>query len=372
MGIGGGLSGWLADRVGRVRVVWWSVLIFTVFTGVIALCQTYWQIAAMRFVSGFGIGALYTIGTLLAAEYVPTRVRTTVLGALQAGWAVGFVAAALLAALPDPAIRLAPLFACAVVPGVVALALLWNAARAAELGRGAARDRIAAMRRRPSRHAVARSVRAAHVLAVDDRVDRAAVRLLRREHVAAELSRERSRREHAEHGLVRREHLRDDDRRQSRLRLARRHPRAPRRLGGHGRADGVVSAVPHLRGHAHERAIPPARVRLPLRRAVRRQFHLPRGELSGRRSRRRRSPCLTTSGASARRCRRFDRLRRRPAIRSASASRCSASRTRSARSFRACSFARRCSTRRLRHRRTRAARRSTFDAKAVADAAARA
>jgi AAHS family cis,cis-muconate transporter-like MFS transporter len=126
MGLGGGLSGWLADRVGRVRVVWWSVLVFTAFTGVIALCHTYWQIAAMRLVSGFGIGAVYTIGTLLAAEYVPTRVRTTVLGALQAGWAVGFVAAALLAGYLIPTFGWRPLFACAVVPGVVALALLWN------------------------------------------------------------------------------------------------------------------------------------------------------------------------------------------------------------------------------------------------------
>jgi len=127
MGVGGFLSGWLADRVGRVRVVWWSVLMFTVFTSVIAVCDSYWQIAAMRLVSGFGIGALYTIGTLLAAEYVPMRVRTTVLGALQAGWAVGFVAAALLASYLLPRFGWRPLFACAVVPGVVALALLWNA-----------------------------------------------------------------------------------------------------------------------------------------------------------------------------------------------------------------------------------------------------
>ncbi len=126
MGLGGLLSGWLADRVGRVRVVWWSVFVFTMFTGIIAACHSYWQIALMRFVSGFGIGALYTIGTLLAAEYVPTRVRTTVLGALQAGWAVGFVTAALLAAYLLPHFGWRPLFLCAIGPGILALALLWN------------------------------------------------------------------------------------------------------------------------------------------------------------------------------------------------------------------------------------------------------
>ena len=124
MGIGGVLAGWLSDRVGRARVTWWAVLVFTACTGVIALCQTYWQIALMRFVSGFGIAALYSIGTLLAAEYVPTRIRTTVLGTLQAGWSVGYVVAALSSAYILPRFGWRPLFFCAVVPGIVALALL--------------------------------------------------------------------------------------------------------------------------------------------------------------------------------------------------------------------------------------------------------
>jgi MFS transporter, AAHS family, cis,cis-muconate transporter len=126
MGIGGVLAGWLSDRIGRVRVVWWSVLTFSAFTGVIALCHTYLQIAAMRFISGFGLGALYSIGTLLAAEYVPARVRTTVLGTLQAGWSVGYVCAALLSAYLLPVYGWRALFICAIVPGIVALVLLWN------------------------------------------------------------------------------------------------------------------------------------------------------------------------------------------------------------------------------------------------------
>ena len=54
------------------------------------------QVSALRFISGFGIGGLYCIGTLLAAEYIPTRTRTTVLGVLQAGYSVGYIIAALL------------------------------------------------------------------------------------------------------------------------------------------------------------------------------------------------------------------------------------------------------------------------------------
>lgn len=126
MGIGGVGAGWLSDRVGRVRIVWWAVLVFTLCTGVIAFSRAYWQIAVMRFISGFGIAGLYSIGTLLAAEYVPTRIRATVLGALQAGWSVGYVMAALLSAYILPRFGWRPLFFCAILPGVGALFLLWR------------------------------------------------------------------------------------------------------------------------------------------------------------------------------------------------------------------------------------------------------
>jgi AAHS family cis,cis-muconate transporter-like MFS transporter len=126
MASGGILAGWLSDRIGRVRVVWWSVLVFTGFTGLIALCSSYWQIAAMRFVSGFGLAALYSIGTLLAAEYVPTRMRTTMLGTLQAGWSLGYVIAALLSSYLLPRYGWRALFMSAIVPGILTLGLLWT------------------------------------------------------------------------------------------------------------------------------------------------------------------------------------------------------------------------------------------------------
>lgn len=126
MASGGVLGGWLADRIGRVRVVWWSVLVFTAFTGLIALSQTYWQIAILRFLSGLGLAALYSIGTMLAAEYVPTRIRTTVLGTLQGGWSVGYIVAALLSSYLLPSFGWRALFASAIVPGVVTLMLLWK------------------------------------------------------------------------------------------------------------------------------------------------------------------------------------------------------------------------------------------------------
>jgi len=126
MGVGGILAGWLADRIGRSRVIWWSVLTFTACTGLIALCQSYWQIAAMRLISGFGIAGVYSIGNLLASEFVPTRIRTTVLGILMSGWSTGYVVAALLSSYILPHYGWRPLFLCAVAPGIVALIMLYG------------------------------------------------------------------------------------------------------------------------------------------------------------------------------------------------------------------------------------------------------
>lgn len=124
MGVGGVLAGRLSDQIGRMRIIRWAVLIFTVCTGVIGFAQSYWQIALMRFLSGFGIAALYSLGTLAVAEFVPTKVRTTVLGTVQAGWSAGYVAAALLASYVLPTFGWRPLFWCALAPGLATLWLL--------------------------------------------------------------------------------------------------------------------------------------------------------------------------------------------------------------------------------------------------------
>src|SRR5262245_61833529 len=126
MGIGGVFAGWLSDRIGRIRVTLWAVVTFTLCTGLIGFSRTYWQIALFRFVSGFGIAGLYSIGTLIATEYAPTRIRTTVLGVLQGGWSVGYIIAALLSSYILPSFGWRALFLCAVVPGLLALLLLRN------------------------------------------------------------------------------------------------------------------------------------------------------------------------------------------------------------------------------------------------------
>jgi len=57
MGVGGAIGGWAADRFGRVRVVVWTIVGFSVATSLLAFTHSYWQFAALRFMSALGLGA---------------------------------------------------------------------------------------------------------------------------------------------------------------------------------------------------------------------------------------------------------------------------------------------------------------------------
>ncbi|GHT78073.1 MFS transporter [Actinomycetota bacterium] len=124
MGIGALFAGVLSDRIGRVKVTIVSLVVFSSFTVLLGFTQNYWQFVVVRFLSGFGIAALYSIGTLLVAESVPDKHRGVVMGTLQAGWSVGYICAALLssAVLPDYGWR--PMFIISVIPAIISFIVL--------------------------------------------------------------------------------------------------------------------------------------------------------------------------------------------------------------------------------------------------------
>lgn len=123
MGLGGILTVRLCDRLGRVRASAVSLLMFSLGTGLGALTSSYWLLATLRLLSGFGIGGIYCIGNLLASETVPTRIRTTALALLQSGWSLGYVLAAVFSAWIVPAHGWRPLHGCSVVFGILAILL---------------------------------------------------------------------------------------------------------------------------------------------------------------------------------------------------------------------------------------------------------
>lgn len=121
--VGGIVFGALADRHGRVRVLTWTVLIFAVFTGLSALAQGYWDLAAYRFIAGIGIGGEFGIGMALAAEAVGADQRARATSWVGVGFQLGVFAAAVVSA---PVIALwgwRALFVIGLVPAVFAFVI---------------------------------------------------------------------------------------------------------------------------------------------------------------------------------------------------------------------------------------------------------
>lgn len=97
--IGGWLAGWLADRYGRVRMLQLAILWFAIFSFLSGLAQNFEQLFAARALLGLGFGGEWAAGAVLLGEVIRAEHRGKALGMMQAGWALGWGAAALLYAL---------------------------------------------------------------------------------------------------------------------------------------------------------------------------------------------------------------------------------------------------------------------------------
>jgi MFS family permease len=95
-GVGGIVFGVVADRVGRARTMLITVLIYSAFTGLSALAQTWWQLAVLQALAGIGLGGEWAAGAALVAESWPERTRARATQVMQMCFGLGFFAAAAL------------------------------------------------------------------------------------------------------------------------------------------------------------------------------------------------------------------------------------------------------------------------------------
>ncbi|WP_373532166.1 MFS transporter [Vampirovibrio sp.] len=86
---GGILFGVIGDKLGRVRSMIFSILLYATFTGLAGLTQSWEQLAVCRFLTGLGIGGeLVSISTFLA-EVWPARSRAIAIGVLITSYQAG-------------------------------------------------------------------------------------------------------------------------------------------------------------------------------------------------------------------------------------------------------------------------------------------
>lgn len=96
MAIGASVGGLLADRIGRRQVFALTLLVYGVATGASALATGLVMLIVLRFIVGLGLGAELPVASTLVSEYAPKKIRGRVVVILEAFWAVGWIAAALI------------------------------------------------------------------------------------------------------------------------------------------------------------------------------------------------------------------------------------------------------------------------------------
>jgi len=97
--VGGIAFGRIADRLGRVRAMVISILLYSVATAGMATAQNLWQLIAWRVLVGLGMGGEWSSGSVLVAETWPAKHRAKAMGIMQSGWAIGALIAAAMSAL---------------------------------------------------------------------------------------------------------------------------------------------------------------------------------------------------------------------------------------------------------------------------------
>jgi MFS family permease len=129
--LGGILFGYFADRFGRTRALSIAILTYSIFTAATATSHSLTELIAWRFLVGLGLGGEWAAGAALVSEEWPAEHRGKAIGIVQSGWAIGYIAAALLAAAIMPRLGWRPLFLVGAAPALLS-AWIWRSLRESE------------------------------------------------------------------------------------------------------------------------------------------------------------------------------------------------------------------------------------------------
>lgn len=92
-GVGGMIFGSLGDKYGRAKMLTFTILIYSVFTGLSFFSHSAVDFAIFRFLTGLGVGGVFGLAVSLIAETVPSGARVQALGMLQVLSTIGNVTA---------------------------------------------------------------------------------------------------------------------------------------------------------------------------------------------------------------------------------------------------------------------------------------
>ncbi|EJL20307.1 MFS transporter [Brevibacillus sp. BC25] len=125
MAIGAIVGGYLADRIGRKPVFLLTLVLFGLASFASAFATGFATMMLFRFLMGLGLGAELPVASTLVNEFAPPEKRGSTVVLLESFWAVGWIAAAVIAyfIIPDYGWRVA------VMIGALPVVYAWFARR---------------------------------------------------------------------------------------------------------------------------------------------------------------------------------------------------------------------------------------------------
>lgn len=123
MAFGAAIAGIMADKYGRKAVLLWTLLIFSLASGLSAAATGFAVLCVLRFIAGFGLGGELPVASTLVSESVAAKDRGRMVVLLESFWAAGWIAAALIAYFVIPSYGWQAAFLIGAIPALYALYL---------------------------------------------------------------------------------------------------------------------------------------------------------------------------------------------------------------------------------------------------------
>lgn len=126
--LGGVIFGALGDRIGRARTMVITILMYSAFSCLTALSQSWWHAAVLRFLVALGVGGEWAVASAMVAEVFPPRSRawsgaifhaSSVLGTYLAVAAGAFI-------VTNPALGWRAAFVIGALPALLTLWIRWQ------------------------------------------------------------------------------------------------------------------------------------------------------------------------------------------------------------------------------------------------------
>lgn len=117
--IGGVFFGLLADRVGRKKVLSWTILTYCLGTFLCGFATNVTMLLIFRIITGIGVGGEWATGQAYIAETFPPRMRGRIGALMQTGAPVGIAVAAIVGGLLQPLLGWRGCFWISILPAVL-------------------------------------------------------------------------------------------------------------------------------------------------------------------------------------------------------------------------------------------------------------